>query len=118
MQPRRIILANESRFLRELLKRVIDKVPGVQIVAEVTDVTTLSATIEETNARWVIVSLPVDSERPGVIESLLTAHPSIRVLAVGTDGSQVRMRWLEPRERNLDSSSLEDLIAILGDESI
>lgn len=113
MQPRRIILANGSRFLRDMLKRVIEKVPDLRVVGEVTDLARLSSAILQTDAQWVIVSRPPNGKLPEVVESLLLKHPLVRILSVATDGSQVRMKWLESHEQVLDGSSLDELIAIL-----
>ncbi len=113
MQPCRIILANGSRFLHEMLKRVIEKTPELEVVGEIADLARLSSTIAETEADWVIVSLPPDGKIPETVESSLTAHPSVRVLAVATDGNQVRIKWLESHEEPLGDVSLSELIAVL-----
>ena len=134
MQPSRIVLADGSRFLHEMLKRVIEKTPDLQVVSEIADLARLSSTIAETEAEWVIVSLPPDGKILETLESSLTAHPSVRVLALAADGSQVKMKWVEPREsavavaadgsqikmdwvesreKILDDLSVDELIAIL-----
>jgi DNA-binding NarL/FixJ family response regulator len=113
MQPCRIILANGSRFLQEMLKRVIEKTPDLQVVGEIAGLAQLSSTIAKTEAEWVIVSLLPDGKIPEMVESSLIAHPSVRVLALAADGSQVKMKWIEPREKILDDLSMDELIAIL-----
>jgi DNA-binding NarL/FixJ family response regulator len=137
MQPCKIIMVDGSRFLREMLKRVIAKTPGLQLVEEITDLANLSTAIEQTGAQWMVVSYPPDGKLPEAVESLLAAHPSIRVLALATDGSQAKMKWVEPREsavavaadgsqvkmnwtesreKILDDVSLNELIAILHED--
>ena len=113
MQPSRIILANGSRFLHDMLKRVIEKTPDLQVVGEVTELARLPAAMVQIDAEWVVVPLSPDGKIPQVVESWLTAHPSVRVLAVATDGSQLRMKWLESHEEALDDLSLDELIEIL-----
>jgi DNA-binding NarL/FixJ family response regulator len=138
MQPRKIIMVDGSRFLREMLKRVIAKTPGLQLVDEITDLASLSSAIEQTGAQWMVVSYPPNGKLPEAIESSLAAHPSVRVLALATDGSQVKMKWVEPREsavavaadgsqvkmnwiesreKILDDLSLDELIAVLHEDS-
>jgi hypothetical protein len=137
MQPRKIIMVDGSRFLREMLKRVIAKTPGLQVVDEIVEWAELSAAIERTGAQWVVVSYPPQGKLPEAVESSLAAHPSVRVLALATDGSQVKMKWVEPREsvvavaadasqvkmnwaesreKILDDLSLNELIAILHED--
>jgi hypothetical protein len=134
MQSRKIIMVDGSRFLREMLKRVIAKTPGLQLVDEITDLASLSSVIEQTGAQWMVVSYPPNGKLPEAVESSLATHPSVRVLALAADGSQVKMKWMEPRdsavavaadarlvkmkwvesrEKILDDLSLDELIAIL-----
>jgi hypothetical protein len=40
----------------------------------------------------------------------------MRLLAVSSDGSKVKMKWLEPHEENLEDLSLNDLIHILEND--
>ena len=112
-ESRRIILADVPRFLREMLKRAFEQSPGLRVVGEVADLSRLSAAIERTGAHWVVVSLPPDGKMPAMVEPLLAAHPSVRVLAVTNDGSQIKMHWVEPHEQTLESLSLDELIAVL-----
>ena len=113
VQPHRIVLANESRLWREMLKRVIEKIPDLRIVGVVTDLAILASVVEQTSAGWVILSLTRDGKIPEMAESLLSVHPSVRILAVATDGSQVKMKWLEPHEDELDDWSLNEMIDVL-----
>ena len=113
MEPQRILLANVPRFLDEMLKRALANVPGLQIVGEVADWATLSSAIKQTRAQWIIVSLPSGHPMSQVVSELLTAHPSIRLLNVATDGGPVTMQWVEPREQAIDEFSLNELTALL-----
>ena len=115
MTAHRVILANESRLIREMLERVINKVPDLEVVGHAADAAGLSSLLKETDAQWVIVSLLPDSKIPAVADSLLAEHPSLRVLAIAVDGSQVKAKWVEPHEKDLGDLSLEELIAILED---
>jgi hypothetical protein len=113
MQAHRVILANESRLLREMLERVIKKVPHLEVVGQAADAARLPSLLEGTDAQWVIVSLLPNGKMPAVVDSLLAEHPSLRVLAVAVDGSQVKAKWVEPHEKDLGDLSLQELIAIL-----
>jgi hypothetical protein len=116
MEPRRIILVNVPRFLREVLERAFAKVPGLRIVSEIDDLARLPAVIEQTGAQWVIVSLPPGSKMSNLANLLLETHPAVRLVNVVTDGSHVEMRWVELHEQMLDEFSMSDLIALLQSE--
>lgn len=113
MESRRIILANEPRLLREMLKRVVDKQPDLQVVGEVSDWAELPSTIEQTEAQWVILSLLADGKMPEIADSLLAAHPKLHVLAVALDGSRIKMKCGASEEEWLNNLSLDALIARL-----
>jgi DNA-binding NarL/FixJ family response regulator len=118
MGPRRIILADVPRFLREMLRRALAHAPGLWVVGEIADLGRLSSAIEQTGAQWVIVSLPQDGKMPEATESLLAVHPSVRFLAVTTDGSQIKLKWTESHEQTLDDLSLDELIELLREDHL
>ena len=113
MEPQRIILANIPRLLEDMLKRAFAYVSSLQIVDEVADWACLPAAIQQTNAQWVIVSLPSSAEATRAVSELLASHPAIRVLNVATDGSHVTLQWIEPRAQTIDDFSLGELVALL-----
>lgn len=108
----KIILANQPRLLRGMLKRALQRVPGLCVVEEIVDIANIPGAIERKSANWVIVSFPVNGEIPDAIHALLTAHPHIGVLAIATDGSQAKIMWKEPQIKEVNPS-LNELIAIL-----
>jgi DNA-binding NarL/FixJ family response regulator len=113
MEPCRILLANVPRFLRQILKQSLEKDPGLEIVGEVLDSCDLPQAVEQTRAQWIIVPLSADGELAPPVEQLLTTHPTVRLLALTTDGSHIKAKWIEPREKTLDGLSLDELRAIL-----
>jgi hypothetical protein len=98
-----------------MLKRVLARAPGLQVVGEVTDPAKLSSLIRETNAQWVIVSLWPEGLVPSAIESVVTENSSVRILGVAADGSQARIKRAESPEENLNNLSLGKLIAVLSE---
>ena len=114
MSERRIILANSSRLLREMLNRILHKTENLEVIQEITDHKQLPTEIEKSDAEWVIMSLPVDRGMPGWVDHYILDHPRVRFMAVANDGSWVKTKWLESHEEELDNLSLKDLIHILG----
>lgn len=109
----RIILVNSSRLLREMLHIIFCKAEHLQVVREVSDQEKLPSAIEELEAEWLVISLPLDEGLPDWVDLYLSKHPFMRLLAVSTDSTKVKMKWLEPHEENLEDLSLDDLIHIL-----
>jgi DNA-binding NarL/FixJ family response regulator len=113
MEARRIILAGESRLWMEMLRRAISKSPGLEVVGQVADLASLPSAVERFGAQWVIMSLQSEATLPEVVGRLLAAHPSLHILALAPDGSQVRLEWMEPHEKIFDQLSLNELVATL-----
>lgn len=114
MSEQRIILANGSRLLHEMLNRILTKTGNLKVVQEITDHENLPDMIEKSDAEWVLMSLPADSTIPDWVDPYIVDHPHIRFMAVAADGSWVKTKWLESHEEKLDNLSLRDLIHILG----
>lgn len=112
MRMRRIILANDSRLLREMLNRAFNKVDGLQVVQELIDIADVDDAVEQMSPDWLVVS-PSQAEH---ITETLEKHPDVRVITVSPDGSQIRMMCRGNYEEKLDGSSLSDLLSILRDE--
>jgi DNA-binding NarL/FixJ family response regulator len=114
MSEQRIILANSSRLLREMLNRILHKAGNLEVVQEIIDHKNLPTEIEKSDAEWVIMSLPRDHGIPKWVDHYIVDHPRMRFMAVANDGSWVKTKWLESHEEDLDNLSLRDLIHILG----
>lgn len=113
MAEQRIVLANGSRLLRDMLKRILFRSDRLEVVQEVTDQKELLSVIEHTSPEWVIVSLSFDDSVPPWVDNFMVSHPSVRFMALATDGSKIKMKWLEVHEQELEGLSLNDLIHIL-----
>ena len=113
MPEQRIVLANSSRLLRDMLKRIIHKSHTLEVVNEITDLRDLPSLNKHTDPEWVIVSLSYDDGVPAWVDGYMAEHPSVRFMAVATDGSKIKMKWLEVREQEWNGPSLDDFIHIL-----
>jgi DNA-binding NarL/FixJ family response regulator len=115
MQLSQVVLANEPRLLRGMLKHVITKTPGLQVAGEARDPAELPILIRQAKAQWVIVSLWPEGLLPSAIESLLSEHASVCFLGMAADGSQARIKRAEAPEENLHDLSLGKLLAVLSE---
>lgn len=109
----RIILVNSSRIVGDMLKKVIGKTPGLEIVSNTEDIAKLPEIVEQVEADWAIVLLPPDDQVPKIVQQVITEQISMRFLLMGVDGSHVRMMYNEPHEVPLDEKNLADLLELL-----
>lgn len=113
MESQQIILANKPRLLRTLLRSMFDKMPGFDVVREITELEDLPAAMEQTNAQWLIVPLWLPGKMPAVIESILKAHPSANALGIAANGGKIVVKQNGVPEEPLDDISLDGLLAVL-----
>jgi chemotaxis response regulator CheB len=92
-EPIRIILAMETRLLREMLRRAISKSPHMEVVREVSGGTDLPSMVKETKADWVLILLRSDGKLPLAAKRLLEEQPSVSIIALAPDGGEVRLAW-------------------------
>ncbi len=117
MPTGRVVLANDSRLLREMLKRVINKVPTLQVVEEIGDLAGLLPAIQRTNPAWVVVSLSANGSMPEVTNTVLQEQ-SMHILGLRADWSRAKVKSLPFCEENLGSLSLRELIDILTSDHV
>jgi len=115
MSDQRIILATDSRLLREMLNRILIKAEHLEIVQQVADHENLPAALEEQDAEWIILTMPADDKVPDWADTYMMEHPFARIMSVSPDGGRVRMKWLDKREQDIVEPSLQQLINILED---
>jgi len=100
MQPQRIILADDSHLLRDILRKVIDKTPGLKLVGEVADLASLKSTLQQNEVEWIVLSIYPYSFIPNEGRmALMAEYPSLHILGIYADGSQVRVLQLGQQEK-------------------
>lgn len=109
----RIILVNHSRLMRDLLEKVISKSPGLEIVANVEDISELPYVLEQIEANWGIIILPPNGRVPDLVYQIVKEQGRMHFLLMDVDGSHVRMMYSEPYQVSLDNKSLPDLLNLL-----
>ncbi len=113
MARKRVILANGSRLLREMLQRVINKADNLEVVQEIPNHEDLSSAIERLSPEWVIISLPLTNSDPGWVEACITEYPAIRFILLSADHRSIKIKWQSSYEEDLTNVSLKDFIQIL-----
>jgi DNA-binding NarL/FixJ family response regulator len=106
---KRVILADGSRLVREMLHRVIEKADHLEVIGEVTDHKDLPRVIEKFDPEWVIVSTPFSQPS----HSWIQEYPSVRFMFLSPHENSVKMKWHMAYEENYSDLSLKDFIYIL-----
>lgn len=113
MKIRRMVLANNSRLLQDMLIRVFDKAEGLRVVQEQIGLADIQRTIRQMQPDWLVISA---DQPPGVIEALEAQHTGLRIITVSPNGSPIQIWGQKGAEQDLDGLSLGELLTILRDE--
>ena len=109
----RVILADGSRLVREMLHRVIDKAEHLQVVDEVSDHEGLHLSIKRFDPEWVIVSLPYGGPVRNWVDACMTDHPTVRFVFLSPNQNNIQMKWDLSYEEEYSDLTLKEFIQIL-----
>lgn len=113
MSTKRVILADGSRLLREMLHHVIDKADHLKVVQELPDREGLASAIERLDPEWVILSAPYNLNTHGWINACMAEYPSVRFMFLSPESNNVKMKWQTAYEEDLTNLTLKGFIDIL-----
>jgi chemotaxis response regulator CheB len=113
MSRKRVILANDSRLLREMLHRAIDKAEHLQVVQEIASEEDLPSAIEQFTPEWVILSDPSDRNACSRIATCMASYPAVRFMFLSPESNSIKLRWQTAYEEDLTNLSLKGFIDIL-----
>jgi DNA-binding NarL/FixJ family response regulator len=114
MPRKRIILANDSRLLREMLHRVINKAPHLEVVQELANHEELPSAIDQLDPEYVILSVPDNRNEQNWIITCMANHPLTRFVFLSPESSTIKLIWPARYEEDLTNLSLKGFIDILA----
>ena len=118
METYQIVLATQTHLLHEMLKLVLEKAPGLEIVGETEQIDEVFDLVEKTHPNWIIVSLPPNGEIPQIINKLLDKETVMAVMAISDDAARFKVKWPDQPEAIFDGVSLETMISILNEQTV
>lgn len=113
MSRKRIILANNSRLLREMLQRVMNKADHLEVVQELPNHEELPSAIDQLDPECVILSVPDHRREQNWINTCMADHPSTRFVFLSPESTTITLKWPTGYEEDLTNFSLESFIDIL-----
>lgn len=113
MTKKRIILADGSRLLREMLHHVINKVDHLEVVQELTGLEALHSTIAKYDPEWVLLSESYNKIMHTWINAYMADYPAVRFIFLSPESNSIKLKWHTSYEEDLTNLSLKDFIGIL-----
>jgi DNA-binding NarL/FixJ family response regulator len=110
---KRVILADGSRLVREMLHRVIDKAENLQVVDELSNYEGLHASIKTFDPEWVIVSQPYSNPVRHWLDGCMADHPAVGFVFLSASENNIKMKWQRSVEKEYSDLSLKEFLHIL-----
>jgi len=89
----RILVANQPRVMRELLLATLAERGDIEIVGEVTNEAEIPASVKRTAPDLLVISLDELGQRPRICDTVLRAHPDLRIIAVASEHNRSVCYW-------------------------
>ena len=89
----RILVANRPRLMRELLLATFADRPDIEIVGEVSNEAEIPASVRRTAPDLLVISLDELGQRPRICDTVLRAHPDVRIIAVASEHNRSVCYW-------------------------
>ena len=117
MQPRRAILVDGSRILRDLIRRVLVTKAGFEVVDELSNLEELSSSLARAETEWVflILSPNLEISKRQTVE-ILVEHPSLRIILIRIDEGRIEMEWLVRGHKDLTEMTLDEITLVIQKE--
>lgn len=81
----RVLVANRPRLMRELILATLADQPDIEVVGEVTQEAEIPGRVHETLPDFLVIALDDPGKRPEICDTVLRAHPEVRILAVASN---------------------------------
>ncbi len=110
----RVLVANQPRLMRDLVRATISDQADIEVLGEVEDDTKIAQAVAETEPDFVIIGLDKPDRRPAICDYLLVHHPLVKVLAVASGHENSVFFWSDIQSAVIESSEEGILNTIRG----
>lgn len=113
MNSKRIVIAHESRLMREMIKHIMSKSSAFKVIGEAHTMPELNSILKNRDADWLIANLSSDGAISLPIQQLLLSNPELSVLGITQRGDSVQMYQVHVHQEDYQNCSLDDMVNIL-----
>lgn len=112
MRNVRVLVANHTKLMRELVLATLFDQPDIEVVGEVADERDILPTVEDRRPDFLIVALDSSGARPSVCDVLLSRFPNMKILALAPERNSSVFYWASLDIHSFDVEASEE--GILG----
>src|ERR1700674_918206 len=89
----RVLVANRPRLMRELILATLADQPDIEVVGEVALEAEIPERVHETLPDFFVIGFVEPGKRPDICDTILRAHPEVRILAVASNQNLSISYW-------------------------
>src|SRR5271169_2650781 len=89
----RVLVANHSKLMREIIIETFAEQPDIIVVGEVAEDAEIAKRVEETLPDFLFVALDDPQQRPAVCDTILRSHPEVSIIAVAAHTNHTVRYW-------------------------
>lgn len=106
MDKVRVLVANQPRLMREVVRAALSRHADIEVVGEIEDELEILSAIERTQADCLIVAQEEFGRRPPICDFVFDKYPRMKILAVapGRDDSVFYWVFMEIRSSRIETS--------------
>jgi chemotaxis response regulator CheB len=102
----RVLVANQPKIMREVILATFAEQPDIEIVGEVSNETEIQDCVNQTLPDLLVIALDGSGKRPSICDTVLSAHPKLRIIAVASEQNRSVCYWasLQIQSNNIEPS--------------
>ena len=112
MQKITVLLAIQPRMLSEVIRRIVERQPDMEVVKEGNDAIELRIAIKATEAQVIILTL-TDSEESGICRDLLAEYPRLKIIALSPLGDTAFLYESGSHPKRMDNVGEEAILSAI-----
>jgi len=113
LSTKRVLLADGSRLIREMLHHALDRTDHLKVVEEISDSGGLPLAIKQFEPEWVIFLLPYTNQAHNWLQAYMENYPTVRFIFLSPGQNHIKMKWQTFYEEEHSDLSLREFIDIL-----
>lgn len=113
MESIKVVLANSSKLLHDMVKKTIQKMEGLEILGDTRKISEIQTLINHHKPDWLIVGLSDQGDLPLNIEDLMEQNDNLSVVAMSKIGDRIRILEKNFQGQDYQNPCLSDLWQVL-----
>jgi DNA-binding NarL/FixJ family response regulator len=108
-----VLLAIQPRMLSEVIRRIVERQPDMEMVNKGSDAIELRFAIKATEARVIILTLTDSEEESGICHDLLAEYPRLKIIALSPLGDTAFRYESGSRPKRMDDVGEEAILTAI-----